>query len=134
MIVIGLLLVIIAVVFGIDFVWKNNFHITNPTVFGESLGVHSAASLFVVGAITGAVVLAGIVLLLAGARRKGANAASRRKSRQQARRLREDRDTLRAENTDLHSELDQQAGDVDSGATTAPGSDPARTSDQSQDT
>jgi hypothetical protein len=59
MIILGLLLLVIAIGFGVDFVWKNDVHIANPTVFGERLGIHSAASLFVVGAITGAVILLG---------------------------------------------------------------------------
>jgi hypothetical protein len=103
MIIIGLLLLIVAVAFGIDFVWKNDVHITNPTVFGERLGIHSAASLFVVGAITGAAVLLGVWLLLWGVRRKGANAVSRRHERTETRHLREERETQKPSENDQTS-------------------------------
>lgn len=92
MIVIGLLVLIIAAAFGIDLIWKNDVHIANPTVFGERLGIHSAASLFVIGAITGAAFLLGVALLLWGVRRKGAHALSRHHERTEARGLREDRE------------------------------------------
>lgn len=129
MVVIGLLLLIVAAAFGIDFVWKNDFHITNPTVFGERLGIHSAASLFVVGAITGAVALVGLALLLSGARRKRANAVSRRQTRKEARQLREDRDKLRSDNAELHSELNQNDTDAAPGITTPAGQRPTETTD-----
>jgi hypothetical protein len=109
MIVIGLLLLIIAAAFGIDLIWKNDVHITNPTVFGERLGIHSAASLFVIGAITGAAALLGVALLLWGVRRKGAGALSRRHERMETRRLREDRDNkLRSESGQPHSSEGEQ--------------------------
>ena len=108
MIVIGLLLLIIAVAFGIDFVWKNNVHIANPTVFGERLGIHSAASLFVVGAVTGAAVLLAVALLLWGIRRKGASVLSRRHERVETRHLREGQATSRSESEDAHSSENEQ--------------------------
>jgi hypothetical protein len=115
MIVIALLLIVVAAAFGIDLIWKNNVTITNPTVFGERLGIHSAASLFVVGAITGAAVVLGVALLLWGVRRKGANAVNRHHERRETRRVREDRDRLRSENEQpqasasgqSHAKLDQ---------------------------
>ena len=103
MIVIGLLLLIIAAAFGIDLVWKNSFHIPNPTIFGERLGIHSAASLFVLGAVTGAAVLLGVALLLWGLRRKGVNALSRRHERVETRHLREGRTKVQPANTETHS-------------------------------
>jgi hypothetical protein len=102
MIVIGLLLLVAAVAFGIDLVSKNNVHIANPTVFGERLGVHSAASLFVVGAITGAAVLLGVALLFLGMRRKGARALNRHQERAETRHRREDRTTGRPEDEKVH--------------------------------
>ena len=110
MIVIGLLLLIIAAAFGIDLVWKNSVHIANPTVFGERLGIHSAASLFVVGAVTGAAVIVGVALLLWGLRRKGASALSRRHERVETRHLREDRTKLRSEREDVRSSENEQPG------------------------
>jgi hypothetical protein len=102
MIVIGLLLLIVAAAFGIDLVWKNSFHIPNPTIFGEKLGIHSAASLFVLGVVTGAAVLLGVALLLWGLQRKGVNALSRRHERVETRHLREGRTKVRPENTETH--------------------------------
>jgi len=116
MIVIGLLLLIVAVAFGIDVVWKNDVHITNPTVFGERLGIHSTASLFVVGAITGAAVLLGVALLLWGVRRKGAHAISRRHQRTETRHLREERETqVRSENEQGFSADNEEAQSTENG-------------------
>jgi hypothetical protein len=116
MIIIGLLLLIIAVVFGIDFVWKNNVHIANPTVFGERLGIHSAASLFVVGAITGAAILLGVALLCGGVRRKGAHAMSRRRERTETQHLREERETQdRSQNEPGFSADNEQAQSTEAG-------------------
>jgi hypothetical protein len=124
MVIIGLLLLIIAVAFGIDLVWKNNVHIANPTVFGEKLGLHSAASLFVVGAITGAAVLLGIALLLWGVRRKGASAVSRRHERTETRRLREDRD---------REDRDKEPESTKEPAHASPGQQPADLPSQNDD-
>ena len=97
MIIIGLLVLVATMAFGVDLVWKNDVHIANPTVFGEKLGIHSAASLFVVGVITGAALVVGVTVLVWGVRRKGASVVSRRHERQETRRLREERDRLRVE-------------------------------------
>ena len=133
MVIIGLLLLIIAVAFGIDLVWKNNAHIANPTVFGEKLGLHSTASLFVVGAITGAAVVLGIALLLWGVRRKGASAVSRRHERAEARRLREDRDKER-EDRDKEPELAKEEPESAKEPTHAsPGEQPAAQPSQNDD-
>ncbi len=108
MIVIGLLLLIIAVAFGTDLVWKNTVHIANPSVFGERLGIHSAASLFVVGAVTGAAVLLGVALLLWGLRRKGTSAFSRRHERVETRHLREEQAKAQPESEHAKSSASQQ--------------------------
>lgn len=78
MVIIGLLMLIAAVVFGLDVVWKNNFHIVSPTAFGQSLNVNSADGLFVMGVITGAGLLLGISLLVSGVRHKTLRAGRRR--------------------------------------------------------
>jgi len=133
MIVIGLLLLIIAAAFGIDFIWKNHFHITNPAVFGERLGIHSAAWLFVIGAITGAVALLGLALLLWGARRKGASAVGRRHERTETRRLRKDRDNkMRSESEQPHSKPNQNDTEAAPVVTTAPGEHVTETTDTDQ--
>jgi len=92
MVVIGLLLLVVAVAFSVDLVWKNHLHIGNPTVFGERLGIHSGGSLFVLGAIVGAVALLGLAVLAWGLRRTGARVVGRRHERGELRRLRQDRD------------------------------------------
>jgi hypothetical protein len=113
MIILGLLLLVVAGAFGIDLVVKNNVHIANstanPTVFGERLGIHSAASLFVVGAITGAAVLLGVGLLIWGIRRKGVHVVSRRHERAETRQVREERDQLRAQTAPAPSSTSDQA-------------------------
>jgi len=108
MIILGLLLLVIAGAFGIDLILKNDVHIANPTVVGERLGIHSAAALFVVGAITGAAVLLGVAVLIWGIRRKGVHVVSRRHERAETRRVREERDQLRAQTTPAPSSTTDQ--------------------------
>jgi hypothetical protein len=122
MIIIGLLLLIAAAAFGIDFVWKNDFRVADPTVFGQHLGIHDATALFVVGAITGAAALLGIALLVAGLRRKGSKATTRHQQGKNERRTRDERDALRSENTELRAELD---GERETATTTARTDEPA---------
>ena len=69
MIIIGVLLVAAAVVFGVDLIVKNHHaHMISPVVFGHSLGLTSEAALFILGAITGAAILLGLALIVAGMR------------------------------------------------------------------
>ena len=126
MIVLGLLLLVAAVVFGLDLIWKNHFTIHSPALFGQTLGIHNAAELFVIGAITGAVLLLGIAMMLAGLRRKGTKARKNRAQRTEARSARRDRDQAQEENEKLHRRLDHdntpqdaRAGADRSGATAA---------------
>lgn len=51
MLIIGLLLLIVAVIFGADLVWQNSFHISGVTAFGQSLGITNAAAFFVIGRV-----------------------------------------------------------------------------------
>jgi hypothetical protein len=122
---IGLLLLIVAAVFGVDFLWKNNVHIAAPRVFGEDLALHSTRSLFVLGAIVGAVALLGIALMIAGARRRTGRAAKRRQQRREFGELRDERDRLRSENADLQARL----GNGHAAPETAQPSQPAETTD-----
>ena len=55
MIITGLVLLIVAAVFGLDLIWKNHYTIRSPAPFGQTLGIHNAAELFIIGAIAGAV-------------------------------------------------------------------------------
>jgi len=50
MIIIGLVLLLGAVVFGLDLMWKNSYTIHSPALFGQTLGIHNAAAFFLVGA------------------------------------------------------------------------------------
>ena len=79
MIIIGVLLVAAAVVFGVDLILKNHHaHMISPVVFGHSLGLTSEAALFILGAITGAAVLFGLALVVAGMRYRRIRVVRRR--------------------------------------------------------
>lgn len=133
MIILGLLLLVVAVIFGLDLIWKNHFTIRSPALFGQTLGIHNAAEFFILGAITGAVLLLGIAMALAGMRRKGTKAKQHRAQRKEASNARHDRDRaqaerdrVREENEKLHRRLDHDdiptyasAGTHSSGATAA---------------
>ena len=81
MIIIGLVLLIVAAVFGLDLIWKNHYTVRSPALFGQTLGIHNAAEFFIIGAIAGAILLLGIAMMLAGLRRKGAKARRHRADR-----------------------------------------------------
>jgi hypothetical protein len=44
-IIIGLVLLVVAAVFGLDLSWKNHYTIRSPALFGQTLGIHNAAEL-----------------------------------------------------------------------------------------
>ena len=122
MIIIGLVLLVAAAVVGLDLVWKNHFAIRSPALFGQTLGIHSAAAFFVVGAICGAVVILGFALMLAGLRRRGRKAKQHRIERKDARQTRRERDRVQQENDRLRNQAgnDHDVTDTRSpGATTA---------------
>lgn len=106
MIILGLLLLVAAAAFGLDVIWKNHYTIRSPAFLGQSLGIHNAAEFFIIAAITGAVLLLGIAMVLAGMRRKGTKASRHRAQRKEARNALRDRDQARAENERLHRRLD----------------------------
>lgn len=124
MIIIGVVLVIVAAVFGLDLLWKNSYSITSPTVFGQSLGIHNAGVLFLVGVITGAVLILGIALILAGLRRKGSKAVEHRRERKRANKTADARDGLAADNAALRQELDDQRQELDDRNTPPPAAAP----------
>jgi hypothetical protein len=119
MIIIGLVLLIGSAVFGLDLIWKNHYTIRSPALFGQMLGIHNAAELFIIGAIAGAVLLLGIAMMLAGLRRKGTRAKQHRADRKEARSA--DRDQAQEENDKLRRRLDHDddASTHSSGATAA---------------
>jgi len=83
MIIIGLLLLIVAAIVGLDIVWKNTFQVPDVVLFGQTLGIHSARVFLLAGIIVGAVLMLGIALILGGIRRKGSKALQRRRERKQ---------------------------------------------------
>jgi hypothetical protein len=83
MIIVGLILIVAGVVFGIDIAVKNRFPVRDVEVFGSTLGFHHAEQIFLLGVITGAVVLLGLVLLIAGiVRNRSRNVGRRRQPRE----------------------------------------------------
>jgi hypothetical protein len=116
-IIIGLVLLIVAAVFGLDLIWKNHDTIRSPALSGQTLGIGNAAELFIIGAIAGAILLLGIAMMLAGLRRKGAKARQHRADRKEARNAGRDRDKAQEENDELRRRLDRDAGARSSGAT-----------------
>jgi hypothetical protein len=119
MIIIGLVLLIGAAVFGLDLIWKNHYTVRSPALFGQTLGIGNAAELFIIGAIAGAILLLGIAMMLAGMRRKGTKAKQHRAERKEARNAGRDRDKAQEENDELRRRLDHDAGAHTSGATAA---------------
>jgi cell division protein FtsB len=107
MIILGLLLLVVAAIFGLDLIWKNHFTIRSPALFGQTLGIHNAAGFFILGAITGAVLLLGIAMVLAGMRRKGTKAKQHRAQRKEASNARHDRDQAQAERDQVQAERDR---------------------------
>jgi hypothetical protein len=113
----GLVLLVAAAVFGLDLIWKNHYAMHSPALFGQTLGIHNAAAFFIIGVITGAVLLLGIALVLAGTRRKGVKARRRRAERREAKNAGRDRDRAQEENEKLHRQLDGDPDTHSSGAT-----------------
>jgi hypothetical protein len=109
MILMGLLLVVAAAVFGLDLLWKNSFRVQSPVVFGQSLGMSSGRWLFLIGAVAGAVFVLGLALLLGGLRRKAAKVAASRRLHRADRSTGQERDELQAENEQLRRRLDDRS-------------------------
>lgn len=101
MIILGLLLLVLALIFGADLVWQNHFAIPGVRTFGIDLGLGNSAALFIVGAITGAAIVLGVALMAAGAARKARKAVDHHHRDDEAERL-------EAENRQLRSDLDRQ--------------------------
>jgi hypothetical protein len=108
MIIIGSLLLVATVIFGAEFVFANHHHFTNPTVFGQSLGLSNDASVFIVGVITGTSVLVGLALVGAGMRHKATKAVTHHRERKDAKGTRSERDQLAEQNEELRRKLSLQ--------------------------
>jgi uncharacterized membrane protein len=106
-IIIGLVLLIVAAVFGLDLIWKNQYTIRSPALFGQTLGIHNAAEFFIIGAIAGAILLLGVAMILTGLRRKSTKARQHRAERKEARNAGRDRDKAQEENDKLRRRLDE---------------------------
>lgn len=123
MMVLGLLLLAAGVAFGVDFVFENTSQTPNPVSFGQSLGVHTAWWVFVIGAIAGAAALLGLVLMAGGAGR----ATARRRTRRAERRAeREDMAAAAAERDRLAAENERLRAERTHAAAPAGGNDPAQ--------
>jgi hypothetical protein len=118
-IITGLVLLVVAAVFGLDLIWKNHYTIRSPALFGQTLGIGNAAELFIIGAISGAILLLGIAMMLAGLRRTGTKARQHRAGRKEARNAGRDRDKAQEENDELRRRPGRDAGAHSSGATAA---------------
>ena len=113
MIIIGVLLVAAALVFGVDLIFQNHhYHVITPTVFGEGLGFHSEAPIFIVGMITGAAIVLGFALVVLGIRHPGVRAGGQRRDRRDVREARDQRDDLGAQNQALRCELEREQAPV----------------------
>jgi hypothetical protein len=106
MIIIGLVLFLAAAIFGVDVADKNRFRTRDIQAFGDSLGVSGAAHLYVIGAITGAALVLGLALVLAGLGRKGSKARSRRRERKDLAHQDTEVERLRRQNEEMRLELD----------------------------
>jgi hypothetical protein len=120
-IIIGLVLLIVAAVFGLDLIWKNHYTTRSPALFGQTLGIHNAAEFFIIGAIAGAILLLGIAMMLAGLRRKGAKAKRHRADRKEAKNVGRDRNKAQEENDELRRRLDRDAASTHTSGATAAG-------------
>lgn len=116
MIIFGILLLVVAVVFGLDVVWKDTFSIGHVSAFGQSLGLHNANSLFVLGAIVGAAIALALFLLMAGTRAKARGAVAERRKRRSFRETMAERERLHEENAHLRAQLEQVSLERDAAA------------------
>jgi hypothetical protein len=107
-VIIGFVLLAASAIFGIDLVAKNRYKIPSLHVFGENIGLGGSARLYILGAITGAALMLGLVLLLAGLRRKSSKATARRRERKAATAREREMESLQAENSELRSQLSNQ--------------------------
>lgn len=104
MVVLGLLLILAAVLFGADVILEN----TQPfsgTIFNQTITNLSLGGIFLAGAVTALALALGLWLVLGGAARK------RRKQVQRKSRLREtesQKETLAEENARLARQLEQE--------------------------
>lgn len=107
MIIVGLILVIAGAAFGIDVAVKNRFTVRDVEAFGSTLGLHHAEQIFILGAITGAVVLLGLGLMIAGISRNRSKHVAHRRQRQDVLEKDQRAAELDAENQRLRQAADE---------------------------
>ena len=97
---------------------ENHYAIRSPALFGQTVGIHSAAVFFIAGAIAGAVLLLDSALILAGLRRKGTRQHPR--DRKETKNAGRDRDQAQQKNEKLRDRLDRDdTGTSSAGAAAA---------------
>lgn len=104
MVVLGLLLIVAAVIFGTDVVLENTQH-SGGTIFNQTIDNLSLGGIFLAGAVTALVLALGLWMMLSGAARK------RRKRVERKSTLREtqtQKETLTEENARLARQLEQE--------------------------
>ena len=127
-IILGLVILVAAVIAGVAGVLANGGHahaVTHFAVFGYHV-TGSTGTLFLYGIVTGALALAGLSLLLAGARRTSRRGRDARRGLAQSRRetaaVSQDRDDLRGQRDTARAHTASTPADD---GTTGNGSDPA---------
>lgn len=109
MIIIGLLLLAAAAIFGVDLVFGNHHHhVASPAIFGQGLGLHSEAAVFILGAIVGVAALVGLMLIVSGIRHQGVKAGRQTRQRRDLGAVQRQRDDLAAQNESLRGEVSRQ--------------------------
>ena len=129
MVILGLVLIAAAVVFGVEMVTQNKFRIPDPKIFGHTLGITSGRAFFVIGVLVGGAIAIGIGLLALGITHRRAVAVSRRRDRELVRSTTEERDSLRSQNEGLRQGF---ASQPEGAAHVAPVADESRVERRSQ--
>ena len=103
MIIVGLVLIVAGAVFGIDVAAKNRFGVHDVEAFGSSLGLHRADQIFLLGVVTGAVILLGLALVVSGIRRSRSRRVAYRHQRRDVAETNQRAADLETENQRLRS-------------------------------
>jgi len=104
MVVLGLLMIIIAVLFGADVVFENTASATGK-MFHQSVSNLSLGGIFLAGAVTALVLALGLWLVFGGAARKRRKRAARKTTLKETQ---AERETLAEENARLARQLEQE--------------------------
>ena len=113
MIALGLILVLAGAAVGLDIVFRHSHRIENVPPFGLNMGIHSVTSVFFLGLLTGAAILLGVALLLAGTRRQGSRVLSRHREHRELHSTQQTAESLQTENQKLRQRLASRSGSTD---------------------